>query len=140
MFCREYVVQLRDSYEEIRRRNARLVVIGSGRAEFARAFREDQRLTFDLWVDPEMKAYRAAGLRRGAFQAVSWRTPGHLWRALRKGFRQGRTRGDMWQLGGTFVITPKGEVRYAHIDREAGDHPSLSKVFAFLGDPIGKDP
>lgn len=119
---------MRDVYEEIQRNGARLVVIGSGQPEHARAFREDEGIPFELWVDPEMKAYRAAGLRRGLLNSVSWRSPGHVWRALRGGFRQTAVRGDPWQLGGVFVIMPDGATVYEQISREAGDHAPLSDV------------
>ena len=119
---------MRDAYEEIQRKGARLIVIGSGQPEHARAFREDERIPFELWVDPEMKAYRAAGLRRGLLKSASWRSPGHVWRALRGGFRQTNVQGDPWQLGGVFVITPDGATVYEQISREAGDHAPLSDV------------
>jgi hypothetical protein len=79
-----------------------------------------------------MKAYRAAGLRRGFTKAISLRSPGHLVRALRKGFRQTRVEGDPWQLGGAFVITPDGRTLYRQISREAGDHASLPELLAAI--------
>jgi hypothetical protein len=123
---------LRDAYEEIRGRGARLVVIGNGQPWQAKAFREDEHIPFELWVDPEMKAYRAAGLRRGLTKTVSRRSLGHLWRAMRGGFRQTKIQGDPWQLGGAFVITPQGKTVYQQISREAGDHASVPELLAVL--------
>ena len=123
---------MRDAHDEIQRQGIRLVVIGNGQPQHAQAFREDERIPFELWVDPDMGAYRAAGLRRGLLKAVSWRSPGHVWRAMRKGFRQAGIRGDPWQLGGAFVITPKGKTVFAHVSREAGDHAALPKLMAAL--------
>jgi len=118
--------------DEIERRSVTLVVIGNGQPEHARAFRKDEGIPFALWVDPEMEAYRAAGLRRGVTKTLSARSVGHAVRALRGGHRQQKVQGDPWQLGGTFVITPEGESIYEQVSREAGDHAPLEEVLQVL--------
>ncbi len=123
---------MRDRVEEIERHDLHLVVIGNGQPEHARAFREDERIPFPLWVDPKMEAYRAAGLRRGVTKTLGPRSLGHMVRALRGGHRQKAVQGDPWQLGGTFVITPQGDTVYQQISREAGDHASLDDVLRVL--------
>ena len=123
---------MRDVYEDIKRRGVRLVVIGNGQPWHAQAFREDEKIPFELWVDPEMKAYRAAGLRRGISKALSLKSFGHFWRAFRGGFRQTEVRGDPWQLGGTFLITTAGKTVYSQKSKEAGDHPSLTDLLHAL--------
>ena len=65
MFCREQVAQLRDRADEIRGAGAELVIVGNGAASFGKAFSEDYGLDGPVLVDPELRAYRAAGLRRG---------------------------------------------------------------------------
>jgi hypothetical protein len=123
---------LRDAYGDIDARNVRLVVIGNGQPQHARVFREAERIPFDLWVDPGMEAYRAAGLRRGLTSILSWRMPGHVWRAMRGGFRQTRVQGDAWQLGGAFVFTPEGRTVYEQVSREAGDHAPVTELLRVL--------
>ncbi len=132
MFCREQVAQLRDAQDEIRARGAELVIVGNGATPFARAFREDQALEGPLLVDPELRAYRAAGLRRGRVELLSPRLPLNALRALRSGARQGAVQGDPWQLGGVFVIRPGGGLAFRHVSREAGDHPPVQDVLAAL--------
>jgi peroxiredoxin len=122
---------LRDAYPEIVAEGAELVVVGNGRPEHAEDFREQHGLEFPLVVDPELEAYRAAGLRRGMLDALGVRTFGHALRALSRGARQGAVLGDPWQLGGTFVIRDGGVV-YRHVSREAGDHPSPREILAAL--------
>ena len=61
---------MRDRIDEIRARGAELVVVGNGATNFAAAFREDYQLDCPLLVDPELRAYRAAGLRRVATGAT----------------------------------------------------------------------
>jgi peroxiredoxin len=123
---------LRDAYDEIRATGARLVVIGNGQPWQAKAFRQDEQIPFELWVDPDMRAYRAAGLRRGWTKALSHRSLAHAVRALRGGYRQTKVEGDPWQLGGAFVITPAGAMVYEQVSREAGDHAAVPDLLAAL--------
>jgi peroxiredoxin len=123
---------LRSVVDDIRSLGAELVVVGNGRPEQAAAFKNDQNISFPLFVDPAMTAYRAAGLKRGIMDAINLRTAKHALRAIRKGFRQTNVQGDPWQLGGSFVIDPKGNVLFAHTSREAGDHPDPQDILSAL--------
>jgi NAD(P)-dependent dehydrogenase (short-subunit alcohol dehydrogenase family) len=127
---------LRDRIDEIRARGAELVVIGNGAPNFASAFREDFELDCPLLVDPGLRAYRAAGLRRGRVELLSPRLPLHALRALRSGSRQTGVQGDPWQLGGVFVIRPGGDLTYRYLSREAGDHPRVEEILAALEEGV----
>jgi hypothetical protein len=107
-------------------------VIGNGTPHQARDLIDDLGYHGTLWVDSDMTAYRAAGLERGVAKALSPRMIVHAVRAMRAGHRQKSVQGDPWQMGGTFVIAPHDEVLYAHVSREAGDHPDLAAVMAVL--------
>jgi dehydrogenase/reductase SDR family protein 12 len=123
---------LRDRADEIRARGAELAIVGNGAVHFAAAFREDFGLDGPLLVDPELRAYRAAGLRRGRVALLSPRLPLNALRALRKGYRQQGVQGDPWQLGGVLVVRPGGELTFRHTSREAGDHPAVEEVLHAL--------
>jgi NAD(P)-dependent dehydrogenase (short-subunit alcohol dehydrogenase family) len=123
---------LRDQIGEIRARGAELAIVGNGAPSFAAAFREDFELDCPLLVDPELRAYRAAGLRRGRVELLSPRLPLHALRAFRSGSRQTGVQGDPWQLGGVFVLRPGGELTYRYASREAGDHPPVDELLAAL--------
>jgi dehydrogenase/reductase SDR family protein 12 len=123
---------LRDRIGDIRARGAELVIVGNGAQNFAAAFREDFDLDCPILVDPELRAYRTAGLRRGRVELLSPRLPGNALRALRSGSRQTGVEGDPWQLGGVFVIRPGGDLTYRYISREAGDHPPVDDILAAL--------
>jgi NAD(P)-dependent dehydrogenase (short-subunit alcohol dehydrogenase family)/peroxiredoxin len=125
---------LRDRIDEIRGRGAELVLVGSGARHFAAAFREDKGLDCPVLVDPDLRAYRAAGLRRGRVELLSPRLPVNAARAFSKGFRQTSVQGDPWQLGGVFVIRPTGDLTYRYVSREAGDHPPVDDVLAALSE------
>lgn len=123
---------MRDVLPEIRSAGAELVIIGNGSRYFASSFREELRLDCPLLVDPELHAYRAAGLRRGRVEILSPRVPLNAVRAFLGGARQHGVHGDPWQLGGVFVIRPGGELVYRYVSREAGDHPPSDDVLAAL--------
>jgi NAD(P)-dependent dehydrogenase (short-subunit alcohol dehydrogenase family) len=123
---------LRDYLPEIRRQGAELVIVGNGSRYFASTFREELGLDCPLLVDPELQAYRAAGLRRGRVEILSPRVPLNAVRAFWSGARQHGVHGDPWQLGGVFVIRPGGELVYRYLSREAGDHAPIAEVLAAL--------
>ena len=123
---------MRDRVGEIRARGGELAIVGNGGPSFAAAFREDQGIDGPLLVDPELRAYRAAGLRRGRVEILSPRLASNALRAFRGGYRQVGVQGDPWQLGGVFVIRPGGALAYRHLSREAGDHPPVDEIVAAL--------
>lgn len=123
---------MRDTWPEIEGKGAQLVVVGNGQTFHAQDFQQEQKLPFPLLTDPDLKAYAAAGLRRGLLSVVSPKVLGNAVRSLRGGFRQGRTQGDPWQQGGVFVITPDDQVLFHHVSREAGDHPQPADIVAAL--------
>jgi NAD(P)-dependent dehydrogenase (short-subunit alcohol dehydrogenase family) len=125
---------LRDRLDEIRAQGAELVLVGSGAQHFAAAFREDYDLDCPVLVDPELRAYRAAGLRRGRVEVLSPRLPLNAVRALWAGSRQGAVQGDPWQLGGVFVIRPGGDLCYRYVSREAGDHAPVEAILEALAE------
>ena len=123
---------MRDATPDIEARGAELVVVGNGAAHFARAFRDDLGLACRVLLDPELVAYRTAGLRRGRAEVLSPRLPLNVWRAWRAGYRQDAVQGDAWQLGGVLVIRAGGDLLYRYASREAGDHPPVEAVVAAL--------
>ena len=52
----------------------------------------------------------------------------HGIQAMREGFRQGRTDGDLWQQGGVFVMGPGNKLIFQHRNKFAGDHADLDAV------------
>jgi len=127
-------VQLHRHRDEVHGRGAEIVTVGNGAVHFARAFREDMGITTPIYVDPSRATYRALGMKRSLLASLlSGKTLLHALRAMRRGFRQGRTQGDALQLGGVLVVRPDGRVLMRSLSNEAGDHPPESDVIAALG-------
>ncbi len=118
--------------ESIRRHGAELVVVGSGSVEQARAFRDEQKLTFPVYTDPALRAYRAAGLRHGLASSIDPRIAPRALDAFRHGFRQVGTQGAAMQQGGALVIAPPGRLLYHFVSRFAGDQPDMRQIVRAL--------
>jgi hypothetical protein len=128
---------LRDALPEIRGRDAELIIVGNGQPHHAIDFRDTEHVESPLYVDPDLHAYAAAGLKRGLRSSLS---PGVILRGLRafgEGKRQGAAMGDPWQQGGVFIIRPGNRVDFAYISAEAGDHPSAEAIL-FALDKLGR--
>ncbi len=126
---------MRGALATIRAKGAELVIIGNGKPQHAADFRDTQSVETPLLVDPELKAYKAAGLKRGILRTIGPRVLSAGLRAFKGGYRQGWTQGDPWQEGGVFVIRPDNSVAFAYVSETAGDHPPVADVLAALDAP-----
>lgn len=133
MFCREHVVQLHRTIDDIHAAGAELYVIGNGTPNFIAGFRETTGYDGPLYVDPSLEAYRVAGLKRGVLSTFGPRSALRGIRTLTRGHKQGRTQGDPWQQGGTLVVDPGGQVIMAHVSSGAGDNAAPEQILSALG-------
>jgi len=134
MFCREQVARLSTRLSEIEAAGARLVVIGNGTADYAKHFRDTEKVELDLYTDPGKRAYKALGLKHdklGLLKPSLWKKAR---RARKSGHKQSAVRGDPFQNGGVAVIAAGGGLKYLHVDGDAGDHADLDEVIAVLAD------
>lgn len=84
-------------------------------------------------VDGEGASYAAVALRRtGLLSLLRPRLVREALRARKEGFRQRKTQGDPWQLGGTIVVAPGDRVLYAHRNAGPEDEAPLDDVLAAL--------
>ena len=81
-------------------------------------------------VDTSLAAYKAAEFKAGMGSPLRLVRNGI--RAFRKGFRQVKTQGDAFQLGGVLVVDRGGNVLFYFASREAGDHPPIADIHAAL--------
>ena len=130
ILCREHVGQLNAALGSIRRCGAELVIVGCGQPEQAKDFCAAQNVKSPVFIDPEQKAYRAAGLKRGLWSSLRPKAWSNSLRAYRAGIRQGPTQGDPFQQGGVFVFRPGNITAYSYISDAAGDHPPVDEVVA----------
>src|SRR5919108_5289546 len=63
--CRKLVAAMRDAQQEFESRGARLVLVGAGKPEAVREFREAVGYRGTLVVDPSLDSFRTAGMIPG---------------------------------------------------------------------------
>lgn len=111
---------MRDSIDRWQGEGVNVVIFGRGNADFAEACRAEFELDAMLLVDPDLAAYRAAGLRRGRLEIASPKFFRYAYRDYREGARQSGVEGDPWQLSGAFVFDRGGDLELALLSREGG--------------------
>ena len=92
----------------------------------AQDFQENFQITFPLYTDPNRDSYAWAGMKRKL--ALSASTLGRGVKAFVKGYRQGKVKGDAKQQGGVILVSQSGEIRWSHINDEAGQHADLQVI------------
>lgn len=133
IFCFRRVAAAARRAADFEAAGARLVAVGVGTPEQARAFRVLTGWKHGIVADPERKAYAAADLRRmGCLALLRPRLLLAALRARKEGFRQRKVAGDPWQLGGTLVVGPGDRVVFAHRNAGPEDEAPLDAVLAAL--------
>ncbi len=109
-----------------------LAAIGSGSPDQAKKFVDAFSFNGEMYVDPSLKTYKAFNLNRGITRTLGPSSVVRGLSAMKKGFRQGKSAGDLWQQGGMFVIGPDSQTGsqmvFAHRNQAAGDQADLNAV------------
>jgi hypothetical protein len=121
--CRDHAVQLHRAREEFTGAGVRLVLIGQANPRHAAHFRRKLGIELPVLADEERTTYRLAGLRRAnAGQLIGPKSAiSALAHGARSGVVQGRTVGDIAQLGGAMVVATDGTVLWSQASSHAGD-------------------
>jgi peroxiredoxin len=128
-FCREHLIQLTRSYEELRSAGGDVVAVFQYRAEPTVNFCRSRGVPFECLGDPSRAGYQAVGLERGQRKEYLGLSLIRQWgRAAKVGAFVGRPRGDVAQRPGTFVVDRDGEVVLAHYNVTSADHPPMPAV------------
>jgi hypothetical protein len=103
--------------------------VSTGLPAMAEDFVQQYQLPFPVFVDPKRETFRHLGFRRGALSTLlSLQIVSNARRAMKAGFRQGKTQGDAWQQGGVVIVRRGGVAVYGFASETAGHHPPLSMV------------
>jgi len=131
-FSRDMIGQLRRRAFEFAAREATVALVLPVDVAHARAAC-DPPSGFVCLADPRGEGYRAYGLARGSLWQVAG--PAVLLataRAVLAGHLPGIPRGDLYLLGGAFVVGPCGRLRYVHRARTAADNTTPARLLAAL--------
>ena len=142
--CDVTVTELAPRLAELRAAGARTVLVGNGSPGAIDGFVERHGLAdkaVDVFTDPTLAAFRAAGLVRSAWATFGVRAAIDYVRAIAAGFVPRKTEGDVLQQGGALVVDAGGRVVFHHVATHLGDHADGSDlVDAALGLAIGRTP
>ena len=128
---------MRDRYDEVTRRGAEIVAIGTGNVGYARAFVEDEHVPFPVLVDDDRRAATAASIPSMNFfkLVLNKNSRAAMRRAREAGHGIHKAGRRVTQLGATFVIGPGNQVRYEHVDVDSSDHAPVDEVIAAVPEP-----
>ncbi|KAJ9088787.1 hypothetical protein DSO57_1019797 [Entomophthora muscae] len=101
-------------------------------------FLADGYWDWDIFIDPERQVYKKAQLHRlTKWQYVKDLMVKRIWAMnsyiLQKFAYTNSLKGDMSQLGGTFVIGQGGKILYQFRPTKLAMYPSIKEIFASLG-------
>lgn len=128
--CRAHAKQVWDLRAQYEKSNAKLYFVGNGNPDFIMAFKEEMGLTdADIYTDPTLDSFHAAGFHRGFFRALGPRSLINVAKLKAQGHKNGdKDSGDYWQLGGILVIKKDGQIAYHFISEAVGDFPVEEEV------------
>ena len=128
MFARQQAAALNEIKSHLDLADIYLAAIGSGNQEQAKDFIDKLSFEYDLFLNPDLSAYKTFGLKRAIVRTLGPPSLAKGVKAIKKGFRQGSSAGDLWQQGGIFVLGPGRQLLFQHRNSFAGDHADLNKV------------
>ena len=130
---REHVAQLREHEQEFRAKGANLAAIGLGDVNYAKAFREENGITFPLLIDAERKAYKAAELKKAnLLHLLRSDNAAARKRAKARGFQQKKLGENPFQLGASFVFAPGNVDKFVHVSQTFGDNAAMADLLAAI--------
>ena len=124
---------MREHQKDFEKKGAKLIAIGLGDRNYAKAFREETGATFPLLIDDEKQAYRALELKKASLL--------HLFRkdnaiaskrAKAGGHRHHKLGKDPLQQGGSIVFGPGNVDRFVHVSATFGDNATVEAILKAL--------
>ncbi|MBP6472812.1 MAG: redoxin domain-containing protein [Chloroflexi bacterium] len=119
-------------HAEIQAARANVVTVSFGTPYWAQMWLQETQSPFPFLVDAQRAAYHAYGLESSIFS--SW-SPANLLYYTKAVLQKRETfgkRGDPHQLGGDFIIDPRGIIRLAHPSRDPTDRPAMQQILSAL--------
>ena len=129
--CSEHVTELSPRLPELDALGVKTVIIGCGSVVELDGFMERHQLfdkRVDVTTDPTRESYRAAGMVRSMWGTLGPVAIVKMIGAMSRGHDNGRTEGDLYQMGGTILVTQSGEVAFYHHAETLGEHAPLVDV------------
>jgi peroxiredoxin len=128
--CRRHATEVWEKRDLYQVNGAKIHFVGNGDRAYMVEFQKKFGLQeASFFTDPTLKAFDAAGFRRGF-----WIDPGEmhrrgefLWLAVRHQMRQTGS-GNVWQLGGILAVCPGGRPTYQFTSQTMGHFPPADDI------------
>jgi peroxiredoxin len=111
---------------EFDRRGVTVIAVSFADPAKLASYQDRHRWPFELFADPERKAYATFNLKRLSwFQVFSPPTLARYFKLSRRGMkREGYGGDDIYQSGGDFVIDRSGSILFAYRGKGPADRPA----------------
>ena len=121
---------MREREDEFQQRGVRIFAVSFESATRTGEYQQKQRLPFPILRDPRRAAYLLFGIERRAVHKIY--RPSTIWYYVRSAIRgefPGRTKGDMFQLGGNVLLDRDGSTLWVYQSSQPADRPSVDAIF-----------
>ena len=128
VFCVDHAKQLLKHYETLAKHHINVALVIMGGAKEAQEFHDRLKLTYPVYGDPDQSVYQAFHVPRGNVWQVAG--PQLWWEGLKALTRSGigRPRGDLMQLGGSFLIDTNGQMVWSFRPGSSAEFPNMDEV------------
>ncbi len=128
VFCIDHAKQLLKHYEMLKRHGIDIALVIMGGAKDAQEFHDRLKLTYPVYGDPDQSVYKAFNVPRGNVWQVAG--PQLWWEGLKALSRSGigRPRGDLMQLGGTYLIDTNGQIVWSFRPSSSVEFPNIDEI------------
>ncbi|MCE9557631.1 MAG: hypothetical protein K8R88_01645 [Armatimonadetes bacterium] len=128
IFCRQQVKDLIDFDP------SKVIFVSASPPKLVTQFKHELGSRHRYICDSEIVLYKAFGLGRGGFgQMLNLHTIKEAASAFAQGTRTAKPVSDPMLLGGAFILSSTGEVRWSHKAGDAADNVSSADLDAQLG-------
>jgi peroxiredoxin len=129
MFCREWLGELEDYQDDIRRMGLKIYSVGIGEPKHAERYCGRLTPNTECFSNEDASAYYEYGFgQMGLKELLNLDFVRNTLRALANGNIQTEMTGDGRMIGGHFIIDQDGIIRYAFYSETAGDHPTFGEI------------
>jgi len=136
--CRWHAKNVSQLATPLQDRNVRFVAIGPERLGWEDFMKGKFWVNTEVYYDPEKKLYQELGLKRsGLFGVVGGMFTKKTWDMVgktRSAGVSGNLKGDIYQLGGLFVVDKGGDkILYEFRQQDFNDYPDVQAIAKSLG-------
>jgi len=128
MLCRQQAAHLFRRRMDFLTIGIPLISIGMGTPAMARSFAKEVNFPGKVLIDNTREVYKFLGCRHGIKYSLNAKTFSKVKQAHSEGFRQGPAAGDIYQLGGMFIISQINGFLFEHLEEFSGDHVDLDII------------